>query len=1156
MKITVSNCKAQDLDGRDITQYVDFEWKGGQSKTVDWLFAYDNELDDFSIYLESKRNVTSTLTNYSDCDTWQTDYGNGTVIDFKENCTEYDVVHQQAYWKDVTSQFNHLGKNLIGNNWEIYKALDETMKTDKVYKTKWVFTPANRQAVGKWRIFGKLSADSISEAIINDRYIFMDPEWASLYQAWSSRQPLDINTSTPKTNIQVKLKINYSQNMKSDFSDLRFASNCSDDPVELYAWNETQTNGDNIIVWLNLSTLGTNHTYCMYYGNPSASATWDGSSTFVFFDDYEGWNIGEVHGQTVNGITYDCQDYGQTTEHQIAASSECYTGQCYWMPGDSRTSGCGSDSYSAGVVPIVPFGYYPNGYMQFHIASNITGNYEIDSGVYLFNDSTDGVPFIMDMRYYSGNPARQHTFGFGTDTEVWAGNWTAGDERWYRWNVTWNKTHIVRSCVKNITVGSDESCISDTIYRAVAAGEWPDSFTYRINDVTDEQTTSGIFLDNLFVANTSYPAPTYSFGEEETPTLPIISIINPQNMTNNTESTDLEWIVDKEISWCGYSLNGGSNVSLMEFNYSNENIYKPNNSSTAVATDGNFIWILDQKGGTQDVHKHNMDGSFTGEYFDLDDIGTSSPGGMTVNGSYILIVDITGKEVHRYWKNGTYSEFYFNLTAANGNPWGITNDGTNIWVTDTTDEKIYKYYANGTYTGTSISISSSSYSGITTDGDFFYITEGQGSPFIRRYEMDGTYTGNLYNITDSGISDALGITTSGDYFWVGQLGDRVYRYWSYQARNRTIGVPYGSNNITVWATSLAGGTARSDYVYFTTLWNITFNIYSGDDNSNLTTVNVDCNNSWSDTINSGDSFGFIAGSYSCTFDKTTYFDETVVFVANSDITVDVKMSRSGFLSIEEHDLIEWLYDCWYDGDCRETLNNIEQTVIIINQTVTEINETVNHVWDQFEQTDESVVLIEDTISSVVNATSNLTINYTLNVPEKQDYKFLPIRIFYWFLNETNTTCYNQAKDTGDAEDPFCKPLIAHTIGEINTNISFTVDLRPSLPEGNYTVVRRIDIDPDEIWINYGHEAIGHVEVKESNSNPSSGLRIVQTEISVSSPSQAASITGQAASGAASTGTNTIIVSVLAVSIAGLAGIIILAKKKSRHQGWIYSFEPR
>jgi len=280
----------------------------------------------------------------------------------------------------------------------------------------------------------------------------------------------------------------------------------------------------------------------------------------------------------------------------------------------------------------------------------------------------------------------------------------------------------------------------------------------------------------------------------------------------------------------------------------------------------------------------------------------------------------------------------------------------------------------------------------------------------------------------------------------------------------------------------------------TILWNITFNIYSGETGESLTNVNIYCNNSWSVTgVNSPYSHGFLPGDYSCTFERTNYFDQTKVFTADSDKIVDVKMSLAGKMTEEEHDWLEWLYNCWKTGECRQTLNNIYQTVTVINQTTVDINQTVSEIWDQFKQTDESIVLLENKTSSIVSNTSNISIDYSLSVPVKEDYEFLPIRIFYWFLDETNATCFNQAKKPDNAENPFCNPLIAHTIGEVNTVINFTVDLRPSLPAGNYTIVRRIDIDPANIWINYGHEIIGRIEVLEANNKSGINLQLAEKQ---------------------------------------------------------------
>jgi hypothetical protein len=292
---------------------------------------------------------------------------------------------------------------------------------------------------------------------------------------------------------------------------------------------------------------------------------------------------------------------------------------------------------------------------------------------------------------------------------------------------------------------------------------------------------------------------------------------------------------------------------------------------------------------------------------------------------------------------------------------------------------------------------------------------------------------------------------------------------------------------------------------------------------------VSCNNSWSGSIDSGDTVGFTTGDYECTFEKTDFYNETVLFTADSDKSLDIKMSKQAYLTTEEHNWLEWLYDCWYDGNCRDTLNNIETMVVYINQTTEQIKETVDDVWDQFEQTDEDVVE-ETRISMEVNESSNITINYSITVPEKEDYLFLPIRIFYWFLDETNTSCYSQGNYTVEMVEPYCQPLVAHTIGEVNKVLNFTVEMRPSLPAGTYTLVRRIDIDPDDVWINYGHEAIGTIEVTEDSTEASVGLKVSAASEPVETVVQSDRVTGEVTGFAFDTGTVSLIVSVVALAV--------------------------
>lgn len=269
---------------------------------------------------------------------------------------------------------------------------------------------------------------------------------------------------------------------------------------------------------------------------------------------------------------------------------------------------------------------------------------------------------------------------------------------------------------------------------------------------------------------------------------------------------------------------------------------------------------------------------------------------------------------------------------------------------------------------------------------------------------------------------------------------------------------------------------------------VTFNVTSGEDGSSLDNVNIACNYSGfvqNDTTNTYGPYEFPPGSWWCRFSKEAYFNKTVIFTSDEDKNINVVMSLAGKLTTEEHTWLETIYNCLINKDC--------DVYDLWNATY----QLTDNIWNQFKQTDESVVVLENITNKTVSGTSNLTINYSINVPLKENYNFLPIRIFYWFLNESNTTCYNQVKQSDNAETPFCNPLVAQTIGEVNKQLNFTVELRPSLPAGNYTVIRRIDIDPENVWINYGHEKIGTLEVIEENKEPS--LNLVTYGLNENSP---------------------------------------------------------
>lgn len=377
--------------------------------------------------------------------------------------------------------------------------------------------------------------------------------------------------------------------------------------------------------------------------------------------------------------------------------------------------------------------------------------------------------------------------------------------------------------------------------------------------------------------------------------------------------------------------------------------------------------------------------------------------------------------------------------------------------------------------------------------------------------------------------------------------DQVY-HWRVQAND--------SYNVSAWSVN---------YTFQYANWTIIFNLtdsYTGeqiDTSSPQKHFDISCDNGFS-IIDVNNPYtatdAFAPGTWECTFSGLAeYFDETQNITADNDTTIEVPMSEAKQMTIEEHTWLEWLYNCWHSGTCKDLLE-------AINLTTVQINETVNDIWNQYRRTDQSIVTTEDIINKTVSATSNLTINYSIDVPIKEGYTFgetsgeirldyLPIRISYWFLNYTdNKTCYPQGNYSVATAEPYCQPLTVYTVGQINSTIDFIVDLRPSLPSGNYTIVRNIEIDPEQVWINYGMEVIGVVEVLEANNRPSVSLRNTGTFPGFEPASTAGAVSSVTGWSIGNAGSVIAIISVIAVL--GIAGYFLLTKKRNQYQGYSYN----
>lgn len=281
-----------------------------------------------------------------------------------------------------------------------------------------------------------------------------------------------------------------------------------------------------------------------------------------------------------------------------------------------------------------------------------------------------------------------------------------------------------------------------------------------------------------------------------------------------------------------------------------------------------------------------------------------------------------------------------------------------------------------------------------------------------------------------------------------------------------------------------------DYSYWSTVrifqyanWSITFNLTDSGTEELIQMVwpyyfDVSCSNGYSSSNNHNNPYTltniFAPGNHNCTFsERAGYYTTAKSFSINNDGSVVVEMLRIGGLTPEEHTWLEAIYECIINKNC--DMYNL----------LLEMNNTMGNIWEHTKPTDESVILFENVTNKEVNSTQNLTIDYVVHIPVKAGYSlgdYLPIRIGYWFLNPSNTTCYNQGDKPTGVEEPYCQPLIIETLGPMGGNVSFTVKLHPSLSEGNYSIKRIIDIDPLGIWYNYGQDFVGDFTMLESLSN--------------------------------------------------------------------------
>lgn len=592
-QITTYNCKAQDIDGRDITQYVSFEWKGGIPLDTKWVFAYSGNLvsgslsywGNISYQGYEPANKTANLTvhdvaSYSDagepspetCDVgnqWNTYAYNVTLLNgtsYVYCFSQFGQIDSTTYWlmgtydgwqqatkyrmgwKDITSEVEYAGYDLLGHGYSFYYVKQATFQPDQRLDTKWVFTPEDVHKNGKWHIFGWKAGQTLQEAIDNNQYIYQDPWWNN---NWAIRKPIEINTSQPLVNINVNLNLTIESGALPYGKDFRFTNNCSNDSVELNFYN-TSVDDDSFYATIWLGEHGTNRTICLYYGNPSADYAGDGFKTFLYFDDFNNYTDGDLVGQ--GGWL---QQAGTGANYDIFSLAVNFTkyeglrGIRYLETDDDQVKRVipSMNSFVTNKTKIV---------VTWHEMWNNSGSWD----------------FIVNLRDSGGS--NMMVAGSDKVTGFYEVAFTNAvmafaENSWYQINMTYPTDDGSKfdTCISNST---DAACLTYPWAGTLANANY---FMFNTDGAGKPQDKGNRYMDLIYVANQSaIPVNVNVLAEEYVPAL-IINVIQPFNTTYANSSIDFNITSNNPLAWAKVQLLSTNHTMLNQsgqWQYSNHTL--------------------------------------------------------------------------------------------------------------------------------------------------------------------------------------------------------------------------------------------------------------------------------------------------------------------------------------------------------------------------------------------------------------------------------------------------------------------------------------------------------------------------------------------------------------------------------------------------------
>lgn len=230
----------------------------------------------YSIFFNSTEKYKTGVYCFDTYD----DLGNDTYFaNYTENntvYTEWNDIKSLVSWEKIQKQYGGM------NTWYILSGQTLQAGVNYTFRVYVDVTTSFDTTGSKYWFAIKPSSKTLSESIDQDLFYVLDP-WFNV--SFGKRKPIEVNTSINVTYYQMLYYVAYDSQMQTDFDDIRFTDS---DDNSLYYWIENKTDSSNAWVWVkgNWTDLNGTQAY-MYYNSTEATSLSNFTDTMYWSDESE-----------------------------------------------------------------------------------------------------------------------------------------------------------------------------------------------------------------------------------------------------------------------------------------------------------------------------------------------------------------------------------------------------------------------------------------------------------------------------------------------------------------------------------------------------------------------------------------------------------------------------------------------------------------------------------------------------------------------------------------------------------------------------------------------------------------------------------------------------------------------------------------------------